>query len=100
EQANAPLPAIAVQRAEQHLCMGIEDGQFAVRRGYGVVHDRKRQIRAAHFASRSLDARESLRTDVMHNMPVDVDQRRHLRIVVDYVAVADLCVQAWWCPLG
>ena len=80
--------------------MWIQDWQIAMRSGNGMIHHGKRQIRAAHRPARAFDAGEGLRTDIMHNVTIDVDQRRKFRIIMNNMFVPNFVVQSSCCHSG
>ena len=94
EQIDAELFAVARERLELAGGVWIEHRQSAILGGNGVVHHREGQLRPAHGASGSLDARERLRRSAfVDQMPVDVDQRGLAGLFVDDVRVPNFFVE-------
>ena len=94
EELNAELAAILAQRF--HLLGGdrIEDGERE-RRGRDVVIDRRDgAVRAANLAARGAQTVKRLRrSDLVHQVQVDVEQRRLVAGLANYVRVPDFLEQ-------
>ena len=103
EELDAKLRAIAAQRI--HLARGdlIGDDQ-AILRACGwdvVVHGGDMPVWPAQFASRQAQTIEGLRRcDFMHQMKVDINQRRFARRLGDDVLLPDLLKERLWRFLG
>ncbi len=79
---NAELLAVRLQLRDLRRGDLIDDRQ-ATRRGRNAVIDgREGQIRPAHFQPALAQARERLRrSDFVHQVQIDVDQRRRARLL-------------------
>src|SRR5271165_5973101 len=63
-----------------------------------MIHHRKGQVRAAHLASLGLQPRKCLRRSAFVNqMPVNKNERRLPRLLVNKVAIPNLLVKGCLC---
>ena len=91
---DAEFRAILSERAHLERRLWVVDAVAAVGGRHVVVHDGQRLLRRAHAAVRHAQALESLRArHLMHEMPVDIEQARAVRLRLDNVIVPNLIVQ-------
>ncbi len=93
EEFDAELARIVLQSRDALGGIGIADALAAVRGRHIMIRDRERQFRPARLAAgfaqplKRLGARH-----LMNQMPVDIDDARFARCLVDETAVPDLVV--------
>ena len=96
-ERNAEFLAVLCQRLELLAGDVVGDRQPALPCGDVVVGSRYRQVRAAHDAPVLAEAVERLRrSHLVHQMQVDVEQRRLARLLVDNVRVPYLLEHRSW----
>src|SRR5207249_2244937 len=85
-ERNAELLAIGFELIELLRSDLVHNGQRAVRGRDAVVGCGERQIRPPHFQAPLAESLESLRRgDFVHQMQVDIEQRRSSRLLMNYV---------------
>ena len=92
---DAELARVLGQRLDLRRGFRIVDAVRAVGGGHVVVDDGQRLLRRADLAARHAQALEGLRAGhLVHEVAVDVEQARAVRLRVDDVVVPDLVVQS------
>ena len=100
-QRHAELLAVPAKGVQLLLRDRIGDGQRQVPRRGIVVRGRDGEVGAAHSSARHAQAVERLRgSDLVHEVQVDVQDRRLSGLLVDDVAVPDLLEHSPWRHLG
>src|SRR5712672_1470165 len=93
EEANAGFTAVLFQGVELELGIVIENGQRAVRGGYGVVHHGEGEIRAANLASFGAEAGKGLgRRTFVDEVTVNVNNRGLAGIFANNVGIPDFLI--------
>ena len=94
EQMHARLRAIAFQRFELPARVRIQHRQQPILRRNRVIHHRKSQLRAPHFAPRGLQPSKRLRRSaLMNQMSVNINQGRLPRLFPHHVGIPDFFVK-------
>ncbi len=96
EQTEPELRAVAPQRLDLQFRIGVGDRLAAIGRRHVVILRRVRPMRRANFATRMAQALERLRRrDFMHQVKVDVEQRRFVLFFADYMLFPDFFEQGF-----
>ena len=94
EQGDAEVPAVLLQGLDLDARGLVGDALGAVGGRHVVVGHRERRIDAAHRAAALAQAFEGLRAGhLVHEMTVDVEERRAVVFLVHHVGVPDLVEQ-------
>ncbi len=94
EVLDAEVLGVLGERLDLNAAFLVVDAVAAVRRRHVVVDDGERLLRRAHLAARHAQPLEGLRArHLVHEMAVDVEQARAVRLAVDYVVLEDLVVE-------
>lgn len=94
EIGEAEIARIAVQRVNLSRAFPISDGQAAIGGGNIMIHHRQRQVRTAHRFALQAQALKSQRAGhFVHEVAVDVEQRRAAFQRAHHMRVPHLVVQ-------